>query len=68
MVFKNSFSRLLLEAFDKNKLSVITWVALPAFPSFAVFGSQVKETSWRQNILKLVKAKAKFFVLKLREN
>ena len=45
MVFKNSFSKFLPETFGKNKLSVVTWVVLPAFPTFAMFDSQVKETS-----------------------
>lgn len=44
MVFKKSILNLLLEAFDRYKLSSVTWVALPAFSTFAMIDTQVKKT------------------------
>lgn len=51
MVFKNSFGKVLPEVFGKNKTDIITWMALPWLPTFVTFDTQVKDTSWRSNIM-----------------
>ena len=67
MVFQNSFLKLLLEAFGKNKLAVVTQVALSTLPTLFMFNTQVKASLWSQNMLLRVKVKSKLLCAQVRE-